>query len=179
MRNGSLWSNVLFEKEVISHSNDKRLAEPFIMHLKAHREMQQRCLFFYYSLANLMTNWDNFHRIVIHAYVGIHQWEYTCSKKPLLIVKNKPFDICFPFDIMCLCQKDVSCYAQNMTDECSCQKRFSDSVQLRFFLLTYSIRISGDITGLYLCHIALLYNNSKIKHKYSSSTNRFLCIYWV
>ena len=41
-RNGSLLSNVLFEKEVISHSILKKLhLKSFIMRLKAHKVMQQ------------------------------------------------------------------------------------------------------------------------------------------
>ena len=37
-------SNVPFEKDVISQSNNKKLHQkPFIMHLKANRVMQQQC----------------------------------------------------------------------------------------------------------------------------------------
>ena len=52
--NASLWSTIVFEKEVISHSINTK---PFFMHLKAHKVMQQGCFFFHYSLATSMTNW--------------------------------------------------------------------------------------------------------------------------
>ena len=58
MRNGSLWSNVVFEKQVFSYLNINRL-QPWtlIRHLKAHTFVQQGWFFFHYSLATLMTNW--------------------------------------------------------------------------------------------------------------------------
>ena len=44
--------NVVFEKEVISRSNNNRI-QPFIMHLKAHKVMQQGCLSFILSIFGL------------------------------------------------------------------------------------------------------------------------------
>ena len=42
MGNGSVWSNAVFKKEVISPSNNKILQpKPDIMHLKAHKVKQQ------------------------------------------------------------------------------------------------------------------------------------------
>ena len=53
-----LWSNVVFEKEVISHWNIKRLqAWSLFRHLKAHHFVQQGCFFYYYFLATAMTIW--------------------------------------------------------------------------------------------------------------------------
>ena len=73
MKNGSLWSNTVFEKEVISHSNNKRLQlKPFIMHLKAHKVMQQGCVFFHYSLATLMRNCTKISPNLLF-YVGIQR----------------------------------------------------------------------------------------------------------
>ena len=48
----------------MSHLNNKRLQlKPFIMHLKAHKVVQQGCFFFiHYSFASSLTN---FHRFVI------------------------------------------------------------------------------------------------------------------
>ena len=47
----SLWSNVFFEREIISHSNYKILQrKPFIMHLKSHT-MQQGCFFLHFVFA--------------------------------------------------------------------------------------------------------------------------------
>ena len=65
VRNGSLWSNVDFEKEVISHSNIKTLQARSPRHLKAHTFMWQVFFSFIIFLAILITNWaQNFHRFV-------------------------------------------------------------------------------------------------------------------
>ena len=70
MRNCYLWSNVVFEKEVISHLilkdfRPERL-QPFIMQMKANKFVQQWCFFLHHSLATSMTNWESkFHRFVI------------------------------------------------------------------------------------------------------------------
>ena len=48
--------NIVFEKEVISHSNNTRLSKPFNTRLKAHKVVQQGCFFFNYSLLTSMTN---------------------------------------------------------------------------------------------------------------------------
>ena len=62
VRNDSIWSNMVFEKELISYSNNKwLLAWSLLLHffkqLKAHIFAQQGCFFFHYSLATSMTNW--------------------------------------------------------------------------------------------------------------------------
>ena len=60
MNNGSPCSNIVFEKEVISHSNSKKTwdLKPFIGHLKAHKVVQQGIVsLIHCSLATLMTNW--------------------------------------------------------------------------------------------------------------------------
>ena len=70
-------SNVIFEKEVISYSNNKILQlKPFIMHLITHKVVQHVC-FFHYSL-----NFDdqlspNVQNLLFYAYVGIHQVTVT------------------------------------------------------------------------------------------------------
>ena len=77
VRNGSLWSNEVFEKEVVCHSNNQKLQpEHFIMHPKAHKVMQKVFFFFFfhYSFANSMTNWVNILTgLLFNAYVRIHQ----------------------------------------------------------------------------------------------------------
>ena len=66
MRNGSLWSNVVFEKETSSNS--------FIIHLNAHKVLQHKHVFFHCSLATLMTNWAQMSTVLLcYAYVGRHQ----------------------------------------------------------------------------------------------------------
>ena len=80
MRNCYLWSNVVFEKEVISHLilkdfRPERL-QPFIMQMKANKFVQQWCFFLHHSLATSMTNWESkFHRFVILC-LGYTKWEY-------------------------------------------------------------------------------------------------------
>ena len=80
VRNGSLWSNVVFKKEVISYSNNERLQlKPFIIHLlKAHKVMQQGCLCFHYYLATSITNFE--FKFLQACYVmhtlGYTKWKY-------------------------------------------------------------------------------------------------------
>ena len=75
VRNGSLWSDVVFQKEAIPHSNIKILqAWSLFRHLNAHKFVQQGRFF----LSLLSCNFDDqlssdFHRFVILPYVGIHQ----------------------------------------------------------------------------------------------------------
>ena len=78
-RNSSLWSNVVFEKEVISHSNIKRLIyiwNLMILHLRAHKLVQQ--VFFFLSLFS--TNFGDqlsSNSIVCKSHVCVHkgtQW---------------------------------------------------------------------------------------------------------
>ena len=47
-----LWSNVVFEREVVSHKH-----EAFFEYLKTHNFVQQLCFFFHYSLSTLTINW--------------------------------------------------------------------------------------------------------------------------
>ena len=83
-QNGSFWSNVVFEKEVIFHQYtcvwiwfpDLRIAcwGPEIQHLKAHNFVWQWCFFFHYYLAILTTNWGQiFTGLLFCAYVKIEK----------------------------------------------------------------------------------------------------------
>ena len=64
MRNDSLWSNVVFEEEVISHSNLHDLIEsrPQLRSWTPASESTQLvgCFFFHYSLATSTTNFQRF-----------------------------------------------------------------------------------------------------------------------
>ena len=69
MTNVTLWSKIVFEKDVNSHSNNKRLKPD----LRAHKFVQQWCFF-----PLLSCNFDDqltpsFHEFVILNIVGIHQ----------------------------------------------------------------------------------------------------------
>ena len=55
MRNDALWSNVVFEKELISRSNIKRL-QGWRLLLCIWKHVHQRCFFIHYSVATSMTN---------------------------------------------------------------------------------------------------------------------------
>ena len=58
-------SNVVFEKEVIFHSNNT---------LKAHKFVQQRRFLFHYSRTFSTTDWVQiFTDLLFYAYVGIHK----------------------------------------------------------------------------------------------------------
>ena len=71
MRNGSLWSDVVFEKEVILPriwfwDLRKRFLGLEVKHLKSHNFLWQGWFFFHYYLATSTTNWaKKFHRFVI------------------------------------------------------------------------------------------------------------------
>ena len=79
LKNGSLWSDVVLEKEVIFNEFDfVTLDLEFwgleIKHLKAHNCVWKGCFFFHYYLATSKTNWAQiFTGLFFYAYVGIHQ----------------------------------------------------------------------------------------------------------
>ena len=84
VRNSSLWSDVVFEKDIISPHKIKIWS----LLLYAHENTQSnatRVFFFHYSLASSMTNWaQSFRRFVIFMHIlGRNKWEYwslTISK---------------------------------------------------------------------------------------------------
>ena len=83
MRNGSLWINTVFVKEVISPSKDTihQAWSLFIMHLKAHKFVQQCCLFLHYSCATLTTNgnWVQiFTDLLFYAYMYVGKHQVRC-----------------------------------------------------------------------------------------------------
>ena len=60
VRNGSLWSNLVFEKEVISYSNIKicQAWSLFCIGIWEHTNLYNKGIFFFhYSLATSMTHW--------------------------------------------------------------------------------------------------------------------------
>ena len=79
MRNGSLWSDLVFEKK----GNFPRIWlrdlmfiiwGPEIKHLKAHNFVWRGCFFFHSSIATSTTNWVQiFTGLLFYAYVEIHQ----------------------------------------------------------------------------------------------------------
>ena len=74
MRNGSIWSNIVFDKEVISHSHNKTLQlKPFIMHLKAHKVCNKGV----FSLIILLS--PNFYWFLIVCMLG-----YTIEQGPCI-----------------------------------------------------------------------------------------------
>ena len=73
VRNGSLWwSNMVFEKEVISHLSWGLEFK----HLKTLELVRQGCFFFYYSLAFLITNWAQISTDLLMHMLGYTTWEY-------------------------------------------------------------------------------------------------------
>ena len=87
MRNGSLWSNKVFEKEVISHQNMKssRPIKPFFGTWNQTNLCIKNVFFFHYSLATSMTNLSpNFHRFVIlciYASLNVNAWRHISYSK--------------------------------------------------------------------------------------------------
>ena len=76
MRNSSLWSNVVFEKRVIFHLNNKRLqAWSLFVGIWNHTSLCNKGVFFFhYYLATLKTNWVKmFTDLLLCPYFGIHQ----------------------------------------------------------------------------------------------------------
>ena len=76
VRNGSLWSNLVFEKEVVSHSNIKILqAWSLILGIWKHTNLAIRAFFPpHNSLATAMTNWAlTFTDLLFCAFDEIHQ----------------------------------------------------------------------------------------------------------
>ena len=75
VRNGYLWSNVVLEKEVISHSSIKWLqAWSLLLGMWKHTTCVTSVFLFQYSLATLTTNWVKILTdLIFYAYVGIHQ----------------------------------------------------------------------------------------------------------
>ena len=71
-----------FEKEVNSHSNNKRLQlKPFIMHLKAHKVLQQECFFLSLFSCNRRPIQPKCVQDCYVLHVGIHiKWEYWYLK---------------------------------------------------------------------------------------------------
>ena len=73
----TVYSNVVFRKEVISHSNIYKFFGPesLIRRLKARKFVQKKWFFlFHYSRTTWMTNWVQiFTDLLFYAYVGIHK----------------------------------------------------------------------------------------------------------
>ena len=83
VRNGSLWSDVVFEKEVVFLKF--RFWGLEIKHLKAHNFVWQGCFIFFSYLATPTTNWAlNFYRFVILCimllYTKWEDWSLTITK---------------------------------------------------------------------------------------------------
>ena len=55
--NSSLWSDVVFEKDVFFHSNNKIIQLKFFLCIWKHKVMQRGCFFFHYSFVTSWTNW--------------------------------------------------------------------------------------------------------------------------
>ena len=78
VRNGSLWSSIVFEKEVISHKNNKRLLARSLLFLSESTQIRPLRVFF---LSSFSHNFDdqlssNYHRLVI-----LCLYWYTPSEK--------------------------------------------------------------------------------------------------
>ena len=73
MRNGSLGSDIVFEKKVIFHEFDFETSslefEVFeIKHLKAHNSVRQGCFYFHYYLFNAFVDIHQVRRLVFDNY---------------------------------------------------------------------------------------------------------------
>ena len=116
LRNGSLWSNVFFEKRYFAHQHVKRLQpKPFIIHLKAHKVMQQGCFSFIILLPLWWPMSPNFHRSCYFMHMLRYtKWEYwslpftKMCPVPLMPPSSNTVFVFFQFPILdespeCLC----------------------------------------------------------------------------